>query len=194
MMLRFIHAALTGDTSKFGAFKLRGTPDQFSAAVALYQLFALNGGNCPDVKLHWAIHKLLVALTLPVDLGQRSIDCPLDQMSFIWSCLPNGRFRIAKDISSLQAGIKFGLRCISLHAARVKSSKTSSESGDPFYADGLAEDHVVIVEDDEEASENEELFSIMERSETDEPSPIESDEEDIDAHLAKLKDIVTKGE
>jgi hypothetical protein len=130
MMLRFLHAALTNDTEKFGRFKLRGVHAQFREAVQLYCLIA-KLGDVDDNDLHWAVHSTLEVLLKPVGLGNRRVDCPTDQMAFLWAFLSSTRYRISKDLSSLMAGCKFGFRCTEIHSARVQAQKRSKNSA--FY-------------------------------------------------------------
>ena len=131
MMLRFIHAALTNNTEKFGRFKLRGVHSQFKEAVQLYYWISKGMGDVDDNNLHWAVHSTLEALLKPVGLGSRQVDCPTDQMAFLWAFLSSTRYRISRDLSSLMAGCKFGFRCTEIHSARVQAQKKSTNSA--FY-------------------------------------------------------------
>jgi hypothetical protein len=131
MMLRFLHAALTNNTEKFGQFKLRGVHAQFREAVQLYHLIAKGLGDVNDYNLHWAVHSTLEALLKPIGLGNRPVDCPTEQMAFLWAFLSSTRYRISKDLSSLMAGCKFGFRCTEIHCARIQAQKKSKNSA--FY-------------------------------------------------------------
>jgi hypothetical protein len=131
MMLHFIHATLTGDTAKFGRFRLRGVHAQFREAVGLYDLIAKTLGDVGGNKLHWAVHSVLEALLKPLGLGNRRVDCPTDQMAFLWAFLSSTRYRISRDLSSLMAGCKFGFRCTKIHSTRVQAQKKSKKSA--FY-------------------------------------------------------------
>jgi hypothetical protein len=133
MMLNFIHAVLTDDTEQFGGFKLRGVQTQVIAALALYRLIVNSQGDVPTNDLDWATHDVLETLLKPVGLGTRPVDCPTDQMAFLWAFLSRNRYRISKDLSSLMAGCKFGFRCIEIHAARVRAQKR--QKGSSFYDD-----------------------------------------------------------
>jgi hypothetical protein len=133
MMLRYFHEVLNGHASRFGRFKLRGMTAQFVAALNMYRLFAQYGGEVPRRELQWPLHNLLDALLRPSGLDTRLIDCPTDQVMFLWAFLSNGRFRIAKDLSSLIAACKCGFRCIGIHIARVEARKMDSTM--PFYDD-----------------------------------------------------------
>ncbi|KAH9988502.1 hypothetical protein BJV77DRAFT_964397 [Russula vinacea] len=136
MMLRFIHAALTGSTEKYGHFKLRGVRAQFQEAASLYCLIA-RGNICDNNEnlnsLHWAVHDALESLLKPSGLGTRPVDCPTDQMVFIWAFLSSTRYRIPSDLLSLISGLKFGFRCTEIHSARVRAEQKSKDS--PFYGD-----------------------------------------------------------
>ncbi|KAI9446282.1 hypothetical protein H4582DRAFT_2164376 [Lactarius indigo] len=132
MMLNFIHVVFSGNgMEKFGRFKLRGVCAQFIEALNLYCLVAKSWGVVSTNDLHWAIHGILEALLKPIGLGTRPVDCPTDQMVFLWAFLSSNRYRILKDISSLISGCKFGFQCIQIHAARVQSQKKNK--GSPFY-------------------------------------------------------------
>lgn len=147
MMLNFIHAALANNTEKFGRFKLRGVNAQFMAAIALYHLIVKSEGDIPTNDLDWATHDILETLLKPLGLGTRPVDCPTDQMAFLWSFLSNNHYRIPNHLLSLMAGCKWGFRCIQIHVARVQAQqirKTSSFYGDLPFAEG---------ESDEEDSE-----------------------------------------
>ena len=139
-MLRFLHAVLIGDALKFGPFKLRGVEMQFEAAMVLYRLFAEHAGKdeIPEDKLHWALHDLLVALLQPESLGDRAIDCPIDQMLFLWALLPNGHYRIAESLQVLLSGCKYGFRCTAIHLARVEAHKQQQDKLVTFYGSLLA--------------------------------------------------------
>ena len=134
MMLRFFHAVMTGHASKFGPFKLRGVAAQFEAALGLYRLFAQYEGDAPEDDLDWALHKVLGTLLRPEGLGNRTIDCPTDQMLFLWACLSGGRYRIAAHLQSILAGLKCGFRCIDIHVARVEALQQQHKLTS-FYAD-----------------------------------------------------------
>lgn len=131
MMLNFIHAVLTNDSEKFGHFKLRGVHSQFLEALALYRLIAKNQGDVPTNSLDWSLHRILETLLKPLGLGTRPIDCPTDQMAFLWAFLSRDCYRISKHLSSLMAGCKFGFRCIEIHSARIQSQK--KDKSFPFY-------------------------------------------------------------
>ncbi|KAI9450534.1 hypothetical protein BJY52DRAFT_1191759 [Lactarius psammicola] len=137
MMLNFIHDVLTNDAEKLGLFKLRGVRAQFIAALALYRLIVKNKGDILENTLDWATHDVLEALLKPMGLGTRPVDCPTDQMAFLWSFLSSSRYRISKDLSSLMAGCKFGFRCTEIHIARIQSQKRNR--GSPFYDAPYAE-------------------------------------------------------
>lgn len=137
MTLRFIHAALTNNTLQFGKFKLRGADSQFTAALDLYCLIIKCNGKVPKNELLWALHNFLDTILRPPSLGNRPIDSLVEQMIFLWACLSGGRYRISKDISSLIAAEKYGLRCVGVHSARVQAQKKDSRS--PFYDQPLDE-------------------------------------------------------
>jgi hypothetical protein len=131
MMLRFIHAVLTNDAERFGHFKLRGVRPQFMAALVLYRLIVKSQGDVPTNSLDWATHDILETLLKPLGLGTRPIDCPTDQMAFLWALLSRNCYRISKDLSSLMSSCKFGFRCIEIHSARIQSQKLDKSF--PFY-------------------------------------------------------------
>jgi hypothetical protein len=134
MMLRFFHAVMTGHASRFGLFKLRGVPAQFEAALALYRLLAQYKGDVPEDDLDWALHNTLETLLRPEGLGNRTIDCPTDQMLFLWAYLSGERYRIAAHLQSICAGLKCGFRCIDIHIARVDALQLQHELTS-FYTD-----------------------------------------------------------
>lgn len=133
IIIRFFHAAVAGDIAQFGSFKLRGVDGQFKAALILYRMIIEKDGEIPDNELSWAIHGLLVSLYRPTGLGNRAIDCPTDQVLFIWALLGHDRYRIALHLQSVLAAFKFGFRCIAIHDARVQSRRQSDDSSLPFY-------------------------------------------------------------
>ncbi|KAH9011092.1 hypothetical protein EDB83DRAFT_2322272 [Lactarius deliciosus] len=156
MMLRFIHAVLIGDGSRFGPFKLRGVETQFEAAMLLYRLFAEHADNVhiPEDRFHWALHNLLVAFLQPEGLGNRVIDSPIDQMLFLWSLLPNGHYRIPVHLQALLAGCKCGFRCISIHLARVDAHKQQQDKLVTFYQGLSVDDGAAMPVGDEVQSDD----------------------------------------
>lgn len=179
-MLRFIHAVLTDSAHKFGLFKLRGVNTQFIAALSLYRLFAKSHGDIPENHLDWAIHDILETLLKPVGLGTRPIDCPTDQMTFLWAFLSRDRYRISRDLSSHLAGCKFGFRCTEIHAARVQVQQ--HDKGSSFYGD-LSDDGGESDEDDYEEM----------TQEKDQNAAREFHEPDIQALLEKLSNLSPEG-
>lgn len=127
MMLRYIHACLTGSKGKYGAFKLRGVEKQFLCATRLYHLITEHNGRPPESELVWSVHYMLDTLLRPIGLGTRPIDSPMDQALFIWCYVSNSRYRIAKEVASLIAGRKFVFRSTAIHVARVNSRDPQSK-------------------------------------------------------------------
>lgn len=167
MILRFIHVVVTGDAAKLGCFKLRGVNAQFTAAVGLYRLIIERDGCIEENELIWSIHDLLVALYRPTGLGNRAVDCPTDQMVFIWAFLGSDRYRIALHLNSLMAGLKYGFRCIATHDARVQAVAQTKDSSRFSFYDGLVfEDGEDLVDGDEELQENIDEDSIQLTTET----------------------------
>lgn len=186
MMLRFFHEVVTGDPSKFGGFKLRGVTTQFTAAVELYRLFAEHNGNVPENELDWAMHNLLETLLRPEGLGNRPVDCPTDQVVFLWAFLSGGRYRIARHLQSFLAGIKCALRSIEIHSARVQARKqVHGESEEElFYNDLLTEGENPM---DEEESDSDDLNG------AEPPGPQSNTVPDLAAALQKLKNLKHSG-
>lgn len=135
LILRFFHAVVAGDVTQLGRFKLRGIDAQFSAALELYKLIIEQDGEIPEDALSWAVHKLMVTLYRPDGLGSRAVDCPSDQMLFIWALLEQDRYRIALHLNSLMAALKYGFRCIAIHDARVQSLGQDDSGSFAFYDD-----------------------------------------------------------
>jgi hypothetical protein len=181
LMLRFLHAVLTGDASKFGPFKLRGVKMQFVAAIGLYRLFAEHAGEdiIPEDKLHWAMHNLLVTLLQPQGLGSRMVDCPTDQTLFLWTLLPNGQWRIPVHLQSLLAGFKFGFRCTAIHLARIEAHRQQSYELVAFYDSFL---------EDEKDVSDQGNFMAQQASDT------ANNKLDIPTILNKLKNLMPFGE
>lgn len=180
MMLNFIHAVLTNGSEKFGGFKLRGVRPQFLAALALYRLIVKSQGDVPTNSLDWSIHKILETLLKPLDLGTRPIDCPTDQMAFLWAFLSRDCYRISKDLSALMSGCKFGFRCIEVHSARIQSQKRDKSSS--FY-------------DSPEPAENESDGESLEALQQQEEQYLvdDSSELTLDALLKKVNNINSEG-
>jgi hypothetical protein len=181
MMLNFIHAVLTNDAKKFGHFKLRGVRAQFIAALALYHLITKYQGDVPTNALDWATHDILETLLKPLGLGTRLVDCPTDQMAFLWAFLSSNRYRISKDLSSLIAGCKFGFRCTEIHSARIQSQKKNK--GSSFY-DSAPDTEI---ESDEEGSE------VLELQEESQYVAGDLSELDLAALLEKVNNINSEG-
>jgi len=120
LLLRHIHAILTGRASDYGPFKLRGVMPQFEAALALYHLFLTTGGDDLDPEADWAIHNLFQTLSCPEGFNDRAINYPTDQAIFLWAFLSDHKYRISSHIQSLMSAAKYCLRCISLQIARIQ--------------------------------------------------------------------------
>lgn len=184
MMLRFIHAVLTDNIGIFGQFKLRGVHSQFRAALALYQLIARADGDVPENDLDWATHDVLETLLKPLGLGTRPIDCPTDQVAFLWAFQSGNRYRISNDLSSFISGYKFGFRCTEIQSARIRSQKRSK--GSLFY--DLSYDQGASGEIEEEAD-----LEIQEAQEENQYAAGGSAEPDIAALLEKLNNVNPEG-
>jgi len=183
MMIRYFHGVLIGRASSFGRFKLRGVIAQFVAALDLYRLFAEHRGEVPRHELQWSLHNLLDTLLRPSGLGTRPIDCPTDQAIFLWAFLSNGRYRIAKDLSSMMSACKCSFRCTGVHIARVKAQKRDCNKS--FYHDLELDGE--IGSSDEDSSESEEERE-SEALETSDPSFT-----DVEALVKRLQDVVAAG-
>lgn len=188
MMLRFIHSVITSHEQRFGPFKLRGVNMQVTAAASLYHLIATHD-DISENDLDWATHNLLETLLKPLGLGSRPVDCPTDQMSFLWAFLSRNHYRIAKDLSSLMAGCKFGFRCIKIHCARVQAQNRLP--GASFYDRDLIYDGSEI-QSDEDEDEGEDEGGDENPEQVENPS-INVYKLDLDTLLAKLQDISPEG-
>lgn len=184
MMLRYFHEVLNGHASRFGRFKLRGVTAQFVAALDVYRLFAQYRGEVPRRELQWPLHNLLDTLLRPSGLGTRPIDCPTDQTIFLWAFLSNGRYRIAKHLSSLMAACKCSFRCTGIHIARVKAQKTDSTMS--FYDD--------LEHGDESGSSDEESSESEEEQESEWPETGDSALTNADALVDILQGLMATGE
>lgn len=120
MLLRYIHAIITEQTSTYGPFKLRGTEPQFKAALALYHLFLDTGGDDLDPQADLKIHHLFEMLLCSTGVNDRAINYPTDQSLFLWALLSDRTYRIPNHIQSLLAAAKYCFRCIALQIARIQ--------------------------------------------------------------------------
>lgn len=136
MLLRHIDAILVEQASGYGPFKLRGVKPQFKAALALYQLFLMTGGDNLDPQADWAIHNLFQTLVCPEGSNDQSINYPTDQVIFLWAFLSEHRYRISSHVQSLLSAAKYCLRCVSLQIARIQ---VRGDMDGPFFEEGLSE-------------------------------------------------------
>jgi hypothetical protein len=185
MILRCIHAKLLKDTSDFGAFKLRGTLKQFRVALTLYQLFWERKGEDLDDEVDWAIHALLEAIFCPDGLGNRPVDCPTDQVIFLWSYVSARRFRTPSAVRSFVAGAKYAFRCIALHMGRVQVRNSMLSEEHQFFFDSATSDAT-----SESADEADEVAEIGENDDIGNNPGHGLDDMSKDAFLAKLDDFL----
>ena len=188
MILRCIHAELLGDTSDFGAFKLRGTLKQFRAALTLYQLFWERKGEDLDDEANWAIHALLEAIfhTDHDGLGNRPVDCPTDQVIFIWSYVSARRFRTPSAVKSFAAGARYTFRCIALHMARIRVQCSMSSGERQTFFDNATSD----LADEGEEEEADQAAEIGENDDIGNNPGHGLDDMSKDAFLAKLDNFL----
>jgi hypothetical protein len=188
MILRCIHAELLSDTSDFGAFKLRGTLKQVRVALTLYQLFWERKGEDLDDEVNWAIHALLEAIFHADGLGNRPVDCPTDQVIFLWSCVSARRFRIPSVVKGFAAGAKYAFRCIALHMARIQVQSSMSEERQFFFDSATSE--LADEGEEEEEEEADEAAEIGENDDIGNNSRRGLDDVSKDAFLAKLNNFL----
>ena len=120
MMLRYIHAIATKAASNYGPFELRVTKSQLKASLALYFIFTKAEDNTVNPKADMAIHSLLEALLCATGLDDRAINCPTDQVLFLWTCLSDRTYRIPSHVQSFLSAAKYCLRCIALQVANFQ--------------------------------------------------------------------------
>jgi hypothetical protein len=138
MMVRFIHASLTGSMRGLGNFRLIGTQEQAEAALELHSLLIKTEGPLELNALHPIQHRLCDALLRTENLSDDPIACPTDQMIFIASLLGRNRYRTANSIISICAQLQFCFRSILIHVVRLKADGTDQYS--PFSSAPLSQD------------------------------------------------------
>lgn len=131
MLLRYIHAIITGQTSAYGLFKLRGTKLQFKAALSLYRIFLVTGAENLDHQADWAIHDLFETLVCSTGVNDRAVNYPTDQVLFLWALLSDRTYRIPSHLQPLISAAKYCFRCVALQIARVQHRNIDH----PFFED-----------------------------------------------------------
>ena len=148
MLLRFIHSVLEGHARQYGAFKIRGSRAQFTAALILYQLLLKCEDN-QDPKIDWAIHNLCEALLCANGLDDHAISYPTDQVIFLYSALSDHYYRIPDHVRNLLSQARYCFRCISIHVARIQV-RGDREQQHLFFDEipGESINHELDVDDD----------------------------------------------
>lgn len=118
-MVRFIHASKTQQTQNLGYFTLRGSAKQSEAAIALYNLLVQDEGASDIIRLRQVKHTLYDALLQSAISSDEAIVCPTDQMLFLASILPDGRYCLPTQLMGLGTSLTLCFRCIFMHAARL---------------------------------------------------------------------------
>lgn len=79
----------------FGTFTLECTADQWKAAIDLYKLFIAHEGEPDTPSLQTTLHALCVSLFRPASSYESPVAYPTDQMLFIRSLQPDGKWKPA---------------------------------------------------------------------------------------------------
>lgn len=170
MLIRWMHLKVEGKTDHYGAFKIKATSVQMTAAQQLYILFLKTHGS-PDLsKLEELGQNLFASLLRADSLGTAQIACPIDQTFFLMSILPKERFRSGTFIAATCAAIDYFLWAIFVHTTRLKAAGCTANIPPPEFpleksgnADTLEDVEAPESDGDEDiAIEQEKLLEEME--------------------------------
>lgn len=123
LMVRFLNAKATCETSRLGLFRIVGSSNQIQAATALQNHFLQRKGK-PDIDIcRQLMHALFDSLLrLAASLPAVRIACPTDQALVLMSLLGENRYITAHAVECICSGFQHAFRCILIHIARLQAA------------------------------------------------------------------------
>lgn len=184
MIVRYIHATKTNNIKPLGRFTLRGSSEQEDAAAAFYKLLVEPEGASDLTRLRQVKHMLYDTLLRSARSSDKAIACPTDQMLFLASILPDGRYCLPTQLMSLGGALHLSFRCIFMHSARLhienidlylpwhkntSSSAPGSEGGNGHAGSSSSD------ENDNEDEDDDEDVDMDEETESEDETKVDND-------------------